>query len=254
MKRSSFDTIAEAYYSSTPNIPQEYIKLLQETFHISSEDRIIDLGCGSGDLALTFANKTSFVEGLDASKTMISMAEEKDKDKKVKWIHKNTEDFDLGQEKYDLIFSYESFHLFRNHKKLIKQCARALKPGKYLGLGWVVYEWDIPLKDAIYETFAKYGIARGEWGLWTCPQFAEDVQEATTELAIPEKKELKISTQTPIHVIVNYILSISKSASLNEEIKAKIARDLEKRFLEIYPSGKSDGYTVYSLVFSKRKD
>ncbi|MEK7572109.1 MAG: methyltransferase domain-containing protein [Patescibacteria group bacterium] len=76
---NSFDPIAEGYYNSTPAIPQQYLNLLQKTFHILPEDRIIDLGCGSGELALTFAKQSSFVEGLDASGKMIEMAKEKDK-------------------------------------------------------------------------------------------------------------------------------------------------------------------------------
>lgn len=252
MAKNSFNKIAKAYYSSTPTIPQKYTDLLQETFQTKPEDRIIDLGCGSGDIALMFAKKSSFVEGIDSSKTMIEMAQKKDAHQKVTWIYKSVDDFNFESEKYQLIFTYEAFHLFQNHVSLIKKCSKALKPGGFLGIGWTMYEWDFPLKQAIKETFADHGIFRGEWGLWTCPKFPADVIASKTDLTVPLKKTIGIKSQTPVSVITNYILNNSKSTFLSNDLKSKIAKDLEKRFLKIYPSGESHGYTRYSLMYCKK--
>lgn len=96
---SQFDKIAVSYYNSVPDIPQQYINLIQRTFNIVPDDKVIDLGCGSGDLIRRLAKKSLNVTGLDSSKIMIKMAQEKDKNNQVKWIHKSVEDFNFGEER-----------------------------------------------------------------------------------------------------------------------------------------------------------
>lgn len=247
-----FDNIAKTYNEAVPPIPKEYKELLLNTFRTKAEDHIIDLGCGSGDLALFFSKKAAFVQGIDASGVMIEEAKKKDSEKKVAWFHNSVDNFDLGKDRYNLIYSYESFHLFSNQRELIQRCAEALKPGGYLAIGWAIYEWDIPLRNAITETFTSFGITRGEWGVWMCPNFSNDVASLDGKLAEPQVKEILIQSKTPIKTIIEFIFSNSKSSDLKDELKPKIASELTKRFFEIYPSGESDGYTTYSLRFTQK--
>ncbi len=251
-KVQMFDTIAEEYYTFTPLLPEKYINLIGKTFNIKSNDTIIDLGCGSGDLPLALTKFTHSIEGIDISKKMIEMAKAKDESKQVIWHHKSVDDFDFGVNKYNLIIAFESFHLFSNPQEIIKRCAKALKPGGVLCIGWRMYEWDIPLKDVIKETFDKYGIDRGEWGLWTCPQFLEDLKSAKTNLKSPQKKEISIKTSAPLDIIANYVLNVSRSAHINKEQKEELKSALVKSFLKIYPKRKSNGFTTYSLVYSQK--
>jgi ubiquinone/menaquinone biosynthesis C-methylase UbiE len=247
-----FDSIAESYNICVPPLPEKFVNLLMTTFQIKQEERVLDLGCGSGNLALQFATQTDFVEGIDASRVMIQAAEMNDTQKSVKWIHKNVEAFNFEKNAYKLIYAYEAFHLFSQRRNLIKRFADALKPGGFLCVGWTVYEWDLFLKEEIADTFASYGIYRGEWGLWTCPTFAEDIK-AKSNLSKPVRKDVAVRAQTPIKTIVDFILSNSKSAELNDDLKPIIAKDLTRRFLKIYPSGESDGYAVYSFLYTKKQ-
>lgn len=249
---SVFDNIAEDYYTFTPALPEEYIKLLQKTFQITSKDHIIDLGCGSGDLALNFAKYSSFVEGIDISKTMIDMAKKKDIQEKVTWIHKSVSEFDFGIEKYNLIFSFESFHLLPNQKELIQRFAQALKPDGILCIGWAMYAFDPPLKDIIEKTFANHGIPWDDWGAWTCPMFSEMVRVSNTGLSFPKQKSIKVKSHISTKAILNYFFSVSKTAHLNEHIKQKISQELSKGISEIYPSGESVGYDQYTIIYCKK--
>ncbi len=249
---NSFENIVKSYYKFTPVLPEKYIRLILETFEISANDKIIDLGCGSGDLTLALNKHASSVEGIDISKTMITKAREKDKNKQVTWIQDSVENFDLGEEKYNLIISFESFHLFPRQKELIQRCAKALKPGGFLSIGWRMYEWDIPLKKAIKETFDAYGIDRGEWGLWTCPTFFHDIEMSKTDLKAPQQRKIAIKTKTSIDVIANNVLNNSRSAHIHNDRKKELQKALRKSFLEIYPSGQSDGYTEFVLMYAQK--
>lgn len=64
--------------------------------------RILDLGCGTGSVALQFARLGHAVTGLDPAPGMLDVAREKDKAGTVRWIAGDARDFALG-ETFDLI-------------------------------------------------------------------------------------------------------------------------------------------------------
>lgn len=64
--------------------------------------RILDLGCGTGSVALRFARLGHTVTGLDPAPGMLDVARQKDKAGTVRWIAGDARDFALG-ETFDLI-------------------------------------------------------------------------------------------------------------------------------------------------------
>lgn len=64
--------------------------------------RILDLGCGTGSVALQFARLGHTVTGLDPAPGMLDVARQKDKAGTVRWIAGDARDFALG-ETFDLI-------------------------------------------------------------------------------------------------------------------------------------------------------
>lgn len=249
---STFDTIAASYYnSSVPAISKKYFTLLQKTFAIKPTDTILDLGCGAGDLTLKLADISSFVEGIDNSRTMIKMAKAKDVNKKVQWIYDSVENFEFGEKKYDLILSFESFHLFPKKRELIKKCAKALKKGGFLCIGFRMYAFDIPLREAFEQTFADHNIPY-EWGFWTYPNFSTDVKAAKVGLSSLEEKDIKIPARVSTENILNFVFNISHSASLTDNLKRSAYEDLKKRILKVYPSGECRGYDQYIIQYCRK--
>ncbi len=153
-----FDKVAEKYYSCIPVFPKKYLTLISNTFQISKNSHVLDLGCGAGYMTLAFTQYSSYVEGLDISKTMISMAKNNDVNKKVTWIYTAAEKFNFDTENYDLIFAFELFHLFSNKKNVLKKIITSLKPGGSLCIAWAVYDWEKKCKKIIQEIFAKYNL------------------------------------------------------------------------------------------------
>lgn len=64
--------------------------------------RILDLGCGTGSLALRLADLGHTVTGLDPAPGMLEVARAKDTASRVRWIAGDARDFALG-ETFDLI-------------------------------------------------------------------------------------------------------------------------------------------------------
>ena len=100
---------------------------------------LIDVACGTGDVAklfLNFVNKSSKITCVDPNKGMLKKGQEKLKDfKNLKWINASAENLPIKDDSFD--FYTISFGL-RNTKSLnraLKEAYRVLKPGgRYLCL------------------------------------------------------------------------------------------------------------------------
>ena len=100
---------------------------------------LIDVACGTGDVAklfLNFVNKSSKITCVDPNKGMLKKGQEKLKDfKNLKWINASAENLPVKDDSFD--FYTISFGL-RNTKNLnlaLKEAYRVLKPGgRYLCL------------------------------------------------------------------------------------------------------------------------
>jgi trans-aconitate methyltransferase len=104
------------------NFGEDLVTLLAPT----QGERILDLGCGTGQLAATIAASGAIVEGSDHSEDMISTA-------KMTYPHipfrvEDAEAMDAYL-KYDAIFSNAVFHWIANPQKAISNVYKALKLG-----------------------------------------------------------------------------------------------------------------------------
>ena len=105
--------------------------------HIKSGDKILDLGCGTGDLAIKISyllDNNGEVIGLDISQGMIGIANHKKtkytiKDNKLKFIVGDSNNLPFPDEYFDLIFCLNSFHHYLDQKKTIGEIIRVLKTG-----------------------------------------------------------------------------------------------------------------------------
>lgn len=70
--------------------------------HLIEIGTVLDLACGTGRLTIPFAQKGLKVIGLDASKPMLTRAQEKSQNLLIEWAHGDIRHFQLNQ-KFDLI-------------------------------------------------------------------------------------------------------------------------------------------------------
>lgn len=251
---STFDFSAELYNASIPPLPEKYIQLIQTCFDLKEYDNIIDLGCGSGTLALALTRFSLHIQGLDASSKMLESARVRDAFNRVQWIHSNVEEFDFGRDLYKLIMSFEAFHLFVDARSLIKKCAKALKPGGYLCVGWVNFEWEIFFKDAIIAIFKAHNIGWEDWNYWSCPGFPVLVKEADAGLSEVVNRRVEVAASTNIRTIASYLVSIERAASLGENEKQCLMQELEDLFGKLSSAGWSSGTAFYSLAYCRKDD
>lgn len=93
-------------------------------------ERILDLGCGTGDLAWEIAGTGATVSGLDSSSAMITAA--CSKYPALSFHHGYAENFaetTLVDERYHAIFSNAALHWVKDASAVIRQLSIALVPG-----------------------------------------------------------------------------------------------------------------------------
>ena len=103
---------------------QDLIELLAP----QPNERVLDLGCGTGALSAQIAQRAAFVLGLDASPTMIESARRKYLHPNLQWQIGDGRDFSVGND-FDAVFSNAALHWMRPPQNVIACIYRALKHG-----------------------------------------------------------------------------------------------------------------------------
>ena len=89
-----------------------------------SGEKILDLGCGTGDLSLLIQKSGAAVMGVDSSPEMIEAA--KKKYSEVNFAIQNAENLNFKAE-FDAVFSNAVLHWVKDHPAMIKSVHRSLK-------------------------------------------------------------------------------------------------------------------------------
>lgn len=105
-----YGDFAAVYDLLTINVPYDeiaeyYTKILCK---ITGERRLLDLGCGTGNLTTLLAERGFDVIGLDASSEMLAIAA--NKSQKVRWICQDMTQADLGEEVDAVISTLDSIN------------------------------------------------------------------------------------------------------------------------------------------------
>ena len=88
-------------------------------------ERILDLGCGDGQLTLRSSAAGASVVGVDSSPEMVAAARERDVEAEVG----NAESLPFASESFDAVFSNAALHWVRDQDAMMSQVRRVLKPG-----------------------------------------------------------------------------------------------------------------------------
>ena len=104
----------------------EYGEAVVDLLAPQPDERVLDLGCGTGHLTARIASTGADVVGLDASLEMIDEARETYPD--VRFVHADARDFDF-EEPFDAVFSNAALHWIADQDAVLESVARALRPG-----------------------------------------------------------------------------------------------------------------------------
>jgi len=112
----------------------EPVEHILSRLKLRDDEKIIDLGCGSGENTLELARRSArgTAMGVDGSPAMVEAARkvldiEPELKRRVSFELMNVAEFH-GEREYSLIFSNATFQWIPDHKKLFAACFEALRP------------------------------------------------------------------------------------------------------------------------------
>ncbi len=147
-----WNNLAERYAAKPVDNPDAFErKIAIHKSKMKPEDVILDIGCGTGSLALRLAGSGAHVHGLDLSDEMIRIARTKAAAQKVDNVSFHVGPFDdsflaFQPESLDGVSAYSLLHLVKDRPAVLSQIYRLLKPGGFfvastlcLAESWIPY-------------------------------------------------------------------------------------------------------------------
>jgi len=174
-------------YQSSHSFVWQYGRDLLVLLNAKPGERILDVGCGTGQLTAEIAQFGAEVVGIDSSPDMVRTAREN-------FPHVLFEVADAAalpySHEFDVVISNAALHWVRNQRGAIASIARALKPGGRLVLEMGGRGNLCHLLEAIYQALGSLGVANPEQlSPWSFPSIGEyaslmESQELEVDFAV----------------------------------------------------------------------
>jgi ubiquinone/menaquinone biosynthesis C-methylase UbiE len=151
-------SVASAYLHRPP-YPAEVFDLLECL--IKGRPRVVlDMGCGTGDIAIPMADRVDRVDAVDPSEAMLRMARTRpgwDREN-IRWVCTSAEEFDY-RERYGLITAGASLH-WMDWYVVLGEMRRSLLESAFLAIASGRQEENSPWRDRSMEIIPRYSTNR----------------------------------------------------------------------------------------------
>ncbi|WP_211748812.1 class I SAM-dependent methyltransferase [Paenibacillus sp. Marseille-Q4541] len=133
-------------------------------------ERILDLGCGTGDLTQEIAASGAHVTGMDLSYSMLEKA--RTKYPQLTFVEGNAERF-TTEEPYDAVFSNAALHWMKNAEEVVK-CVHAalISGGRFVAEFGGQHNVEIAVQ-AITQVLKEQGVDAASLNPWYFPSIGE---------------------------------------------------------------------------------
>jgi SAM-dependent methyltransferase len=129
-----FNEVAVEYDRNRPAYPDALVDQACEVAHLGDRDRVLEIGCGTGQLTRSLLARGLRVTALEPGDRLIRLAEENLKGAgEVDLVHARLEDAQLPRESYAAVFSASAIH-WVDPDLGWRKIADALAPGGTLAL------------------------------------------------------------------------------------------------------------------------
>ena len=156
-----FDRSASYYDKVRPGYPEELFEDIISLSGIPDDGRIIEIGCGTGQATLPFAQKGYEILCIDMGKNLLNIARKKFSGyQKVKFVNSSFEDWAPEHEAFDLLISATAFHWI-DPKIGFMKAAKIVRKNGYIALFWNLHP--TPYTDFFKDIQKVYQKVLPEW-------------------------------------------------------------------------------------------
>ena len=130
-----WNELAEKYAAKpVANVPAFERKKSITREHLRADSTVLEIGCGTGSLALDMARHARHIHGLDISAEMLRIADQKRQAEGVSNVTFSPGTLDEGRplyppESFDSVWAYSLLHLVPDRRRVLATLFDLLKPG-----------------------------------------------------------------------------------------------------------------------------
>lgn len=243
--RDLFKGTAKYYAKYRPKYPKEFFADVVKKFSLNGKDNLLDLGCGTGQLAIPLSPYFKKIIAMDPEPEMLKegkLQAKRAKIKNIKWVRDGSDTVSPKTGKFRLVVIGRAFH-WMDRDKILKKLYKMIEPG---GGIIIVAEHNIipPIKikwkKAIKETIQKYLGAERRAG---SGKYVESKEKYRIVIAkSPFKKSRIINYKTTLKwtvpQIIGYLYSTSfSSRAVLGKKKKSFEKDLKQALKKINNNG-----------------
>lgn len=250
------------YYAKyRPGIPDKVIDIIVKHFNISPNNRIIDIGCGTGQVALAMEGRCSEMVCLDPDPNMLKQAKKATKNSKIKLVWLNYDSQDLGKIKknigtFKIAAICRAFH-WMNQEQVLKDLDDLIDEDGGIaifsdGSFWTGQEkWQQAVRKIVQKYLGEERRA-GDKPFKQSDEPWEDIIFRSSFKCIKTQQVL-ITRGWNIKNITGWLFSSSfaRPDYFGDQLPA-FKRDIRDALLSLNPSGVFQENAVFSIILASR--
>jgi len=257
-----FSGTYEYYAKYRPGIPEEIINIIVKHFDIKLNDRLLDIGCGTGQVALAMEGKCGEMVCLDSDPEMLKQAKKVTKDFQMKltWINRGSQDLGKVKENFD-IFKIaticRAFH-WMNQKQVLEDLDDLIDENGGIAIFGDKSFWTGQEKwqQVIKRVVQKYLGEERRAGTGTFKQSDERWEDVIgrSSFKFVKIQQMLIMRNWNIESIIGYLFSTSFAAPhLFGDQLDRFKEKIKNTLLSINPKGVFQEKAVWSIVLGSKK-
>jgi SAM-dependent methyltransferase len=135
----AFDRAVDFYDETRgfpPGVETQVADLIVQAGALSSASDLLEIGIGTGRIALPLARRVRHINGVDLSLPMMGRLQAKRTDEPLAVCQGDITRLPFASARYDALIAVHIFHLVAGYQAALREAARVLKPGGVLVHGW----------------------------------------------------------------------------------------------------------------------
>jgi len=159
--RTLFDGVAALYDATRQSYPLDVVHELLTTAQLAHGSRVLEVGCGTGQLTRRLAGRGLRITALDIGADMVRLARRNVADVEVSFECASFEEF-VSTDSFDLVVSATAFHWIDPAVAFPKSVG-LLRPGAWLALLTTGERHREPVRSALRELWIKHHPSAERW-------------------------------------------------------------------------------------------
>ena len=255
-RRESFDEAAEDYNRWRAGYPEEVVEDVLSCAHIESSSRILEVGCGTGQLSVPLANRGIDLVAVEVGLNLAALARQNLAGFPNARVETAAfEDWPLPPEPFDAVVVANAFHWLDPDSRFSKS-ARCLRPGGYLTIGHAHH-----VRGGTPGFFDESQRYYRKWGLSDDPFFQlPSISEAPImcpeldgrpEFGVVQRHRFEILRQQDAESYVGWLKTDSLVATLDQDARGAFLSDIAN-LIETKFKGTVSRNFLYEVISAPR--